>query len=76
MQGEICFRGRHIMMGYMANPDFGEAHIKDITEKNRGTIDTEATFHHQPCCMHVLAETPWSPILESLCHPMLCALSV
>mmetsp|Transcript_58206 Transcript_58206/g.136109 ORF Transcript_58206/g.136109 Transcript_58206/m.136109 type:complete len:742 (-) Transcript_58206:131-2356(-) len=45
MQGEICFRGRHIMMGYMANPDFGEAHIKDITEKNRGTIDTEGWLH-------------------------------
>eukprot|EP00403_Amphidinium_massartii_P037641 CAMPEP_0178440584 /NCGR_PEP_ID=MMETSP0689_2-20121128/36875_1 /TAXON_ID=160604 /ORGANISM="Amphidinium massartii, Strain CS-259" /LENGTH=742 /DNA_ID=CAMNT_0020063405 /DNA_START=29 /DNA_END=2257 /DNA_ORIENTATION=- len=45
MQGEICFRGRHIMMGYLANPEFGEEHIKEITEKNRGTIDSEGWLH-------------------------------
>lgn len=44
-QGEICFRGRHIMMGYMANPDFGEDHVKEITEKNAGSIDEEGWLH-------------------------------
>lgn len=44
-QGEICFRGRHIMMGYMANPDFGADHVKDMTEKNAGTIDEEGWLH-------------------------------
>merc|ERR1711972_597690 len=29
-QGELCYRGRHIMMGYMANPTFGEEHIAEI----------------------------------------------
>jgi len=44
-QGEVCFRGRHIMMGYMANPDFGEEHIKEIQEKNRATIDKWGWLH-------------------------------
>ena len=29
-QGEICFRGRHIMAGYMANPDLGKDHVKYV----------------------------------------------
>lgn len=44
-QGELCYRGRHIMMGYMGNPAFGEDHIQDITEKNRSTIDQWGWLH-------------------------------
>ncbi|CAJ1327610.1 unnamed protein product [Effrenium voratum] len=44
-QGEICFRGRHIMAGYMANPRFGDEHVKDITDKNSSTIDKEGWLH-------------------------------
>lgn len=44
-QGELCFRGRNIMMGYMACPDLGSAHIADIEKKNRETIDTEGWLH-------------------------------
>eukprot|EP00929_Paragymnodinium_shiwhaense_P034324 TRINITY_DN186_c0_g2_i1.p1 TRINITY_DN186_c0_g2~~TRINITY_DN186_c0_g2_i1.p1 ORF type:complete len:748 (+),score=148.39 TRINITY_DN186_c0_g2_i1:62-2305(+) len=44
-QGEICYRGRHIMMGYMANPDFGEAHIKEIEEKTASAIDKYGWLH-------------------------------
>lgn len=44
-QGEICFRGRSIMMGYMAQPDFGEAHIKEIEKKTAEAIDSEGWMH-------------------------------
>mmetsp|Transcript_9284 Transcript_9284/g.10748 ORF Transcript_9284/g.10748 Transcript_9284/m.10748 type:complete len:744 (+) Transcript_9284:169-2400(+) len=44
-QGEICFRGRHVMMGYMANPRLGAAHVKEIEAKNAGTIDNEGWLH-------------------------------
>jgi long-chain-fatty-acid--CoA ligase ACSBG len=44
-QGEICFRGRHIMAGYMANPALGEEHVAAINEKNRGAIDDEGWLH-------------------------------
>jgi len=44
-QGEICFRGRSIMMGYMANPNFGPEHVKEIEEKNRAAIDKEGWMH-------------------------------
>jgi len=43
--GELCFRGRNIMMGYMANPDLGEAHVKDIEKKTAETIDAEGWLH-------------------------------
>jgi long-chain-fatty-acid--CoA ligase ACSBG len=44
-QGEICFRGRHIMMGYMANPDFGQEHVKEMEEKNAAAIDQYGWLH-------------------------------
>merc|ERR1712032_254665 len=44
-QGEICFRGRHIMMGYMANASFGPEHVNEIEEKNRAAIDREGWLH-------------------------------
>jgi len=44
-QGEICFRGRHIMMGYMGNPDFGEEHMNAMEEKNAECIDQYGWCH-------------------------------
>mmetsp|Transcript_57432 Transcript_57432/g.117566 ORF Transcript_57432/g.117566 Transcript_57432/m.117566 type:complete len:746 (+) Transcript_57432:56-2293(+) len=44
-QGEICFRGRHIMMGYMANPDLGPEHVAEIEKKNADAIDSEGWLH-------------------------------
>jgi len=44
-QGEICYRGRHIMMGYMANPDFGDEHVKELEEKTSGAIDKDGWLH-------------------------------
>lgn len=44
-QGEICFRGRHIMMGYMANPKLGSAHVEEIEKKNAGAIDKDGWLH-------------------------------
>lgn len=44
-QGEVCFRGRHIMMGYMANPDLGADHVKEINAKNAEAIDDEGWLH-------------------------------
>jgi long-chain-fatty-acid--CoA ligase ACSBG len=43
--GELCFRGRNIMMGYMANPDLGDAHVKEIQKKTAETIDGEGWLH-------------------------------
>merc|ERR1719263_486232 len=43
--GELCFRGRNIMMGYMANPDLGAAHVKEIEKKTAETIDKEGWLH-------------------------------
>jgi len=45
VMGELCFRGRHIMMGYMAQPDLGAAHVNDIKKKNAETIDAEGWLH-------------------------------
>jgi len=44
-QGELCFRGRHIMLGYMANPAMGEAHVEEIRKKNAEAIDDEGWLH-------------------------------
>lgn len=44
-QGEICFRGRHIMMGYLANPDLGPEHVKEIQDKTAAAIDAEGWLH-------------------------------
>lgn len=44
-QGELCFRGRHIMAGYMANPDLGEEHVAEIAKKNADAIDKDGWMH-------------------------------
>jgi len=44
-QGEICFRGRHIMMGYLANAELGEDHVKQMEDQNRNTIDDCGWLH-------------------------------
>uniref|UniRef100_A0A7S4T575 AMP-dependent synthetase/ligase domain-containing protein n=1 Tax=Alexandrium monilatum TaxID=311494 RepID=A0A7S4T575_9DINO len=44
-QGEVCFRGRHIMMGYLANPAFGAEHVAEIEEKTRSAIDQWGWLH-------------------------------
>lgn len=44
-QGELCFRGRSIMMGYLANPDLGEAHVAEIQKKTAEAIDNEGWLH-------------------------------
>lgn len=43
--GEVCFRGRHVMLGYMANPELGEEHVAEIAKKNADTIDKEGWLH-------------------------------
>jgi len=44
-QGEICFRGRHIMMGYLANPRLGDEHVEEIKKKNEEAIDSNGWLH-------------------------------
>mmetsp|Transcript_12522 Transcript_12522/g.22105 ORF Transcript_12522/g.22105 Transcript_12522/m.22105 type:complete len:781 (+) Transcript_12522:52-2394(+) len=44
-QGELCFRGRNIMMGYMAQPDLGQAHVMEINKKTAEAIDSEGWLH-------------------------------
>jgi len=44
-QGEICFRGRCIMMGYLACKDMGEGHVKEIEKKTGDTIDADGWLH-------------------------------
>lgn len=44
-QGELCYRGRHIMKGYLANPDFGQEHVDEINAKNAGAIDADGWLH-------------------------------
>lgn len=38
-QGEICFRGRNNMMGYLACNDMGPKHVAEIQQKTREAID-------------------------------------
>ena len=44
-QGEICFRGRHIMAGYMANSELREEHVKEISKKKADAIDAQGWCH-------------------------------
>jgi len=44
-QGEICFRGRHIMAGYLANPDLGADHMALIQKKTSSAIDSVGWLH-------------------------------
>jgi long-chain-fatty-acid--CoA ligase ACSBG len=43
--GEICWRGRNNMMGYMANPDLGPEHVAEIKKKTADAIDAEGWLH-------------------------------
>lgn len=43
--GELCFRGRNIMMGYLACPDLGPAHVAEIEKKTAETIDKDGWLH-------------------------------
>ena len=44
-QGELCFRGRNIMMGYLANPDLGAEHVAEIEGKTKEAIDENGWLH-------------------------------
>ena len=44
-QGELCYRGRNIMMGYMANPELGPDHVAEIEKKNQSAIDDDGWLH-------------------------------
>ena len=44
-QGEICFRGRNIMMGYLANPSLGPEHVEEIKRKTAEAIDENGWLH-------------------------------
>jgi len=44
-QGEICFRGRHIMMGYMANASLGPEHMATIQKKTEEALDKDGWLH-------------------------------
>jgi long-chain-fatty-acid--CoA ligase ACSBG len=54
-QGEVCYRGRHIMLGYYANPALGQEHVDDINAKNAETIDAQGFLHSgdKGCCSAV-----------------------
>ena len=40
-QGEICMRGRHVMMGYMAQPLLGADHMASVAVKMAEAVDEE-----------------------------------
>jgi len=43
--GEICFRGRGIMNGYLSCKDMGEKHVAEIQKKTAETIDAAGWLH-------------------------------
>merc|ERR1740121_504358 len=43
--GDLCFRGRGIMMGYLACSDMGADHVKSIQKKSEETIDADGWLH-------------------------------
>jgi len=43
--GEICWRGRGNMMGYMAQADLGDAHVAEIKRKTAEAIDSDGWLH-------------------------------
>lgn len=44
LQGEICFRGRHVMKGYYCKETTGEKY-EQINNKNKETIDHDGWLH-------------------------------
>lgn len=44
-QGELCYRGRSVMMGYLANPKLGEEHVEMIEKKTADSIDETGWYH-------------------------------
>ncbi len=44
-QGEMCFRGRPIMSGYMAQPKLGYLHVQETEIENMNTIDDFGWLH-------------------------------
>lgn len=42
---ELCYRGRHIMMGYLANPSLGAEHVAEIEQKTADAIDADGWLH-------------------------------
>jgi len=44
-QGELCYRGRNIMMGYLANPELGDEHVNLIRKKTNAAVDEEGWLH-------------------------------
>jgi long-chain-fatty-acid--CoA ligase ACSBG len=44
-QGEICYRGRNIMNGYLANPKLGADHMAEIKKKTAEAIDKDGWLH-------------------------------
>jgi len=43
--GELCWRGRGNMMGYLAQADLGEAHVAEIEKKTAEAIDDDGWLH-------------------------------
>jgi len=43
--GEICWRGRGNMMGYLAQVDLGAAHVAEIQKKTAECIDKDGWLH-------------------------------